>query len=371
MVVGSGVRRVGIFGGNVGSGFGGQHVVVYALGIPESDPESATIHPRHVGRIGLMKLTCHACGSSDGRLFEARERMFGLNDPIQYSQCGQCGSLQNAAPPVDWKRYYPSTYYSFQDDGLPASGPKAWLAGERDQFVATRIGNVGRWLQRWFPPTPDVASMGRVVARLDMNILDVGCGNGLLLRRLFRAGFRRLGGIDPNLTSDREIHPGVWLRQRSVDSITEKFDLVMLHHVLEHVPNPRQALSDCRRLLRPGGKVLVRMPVAGCAAWERYGTSWVSLDAPRHLCLPSRAGFLALVRAAELEVLLQWDDSTEFQFWASELYQRNISLFDGAGRMRNPARYFTPVELRRFVREAAALNQSQQGDQFAAILGPA
>ena len=77
MVVGSVVRRVGIFGGNVGSGFGGQHVVEYALGIPMSDPESATIHPRRVGRIGLMKLTCHACGSSDGRLFEARERMFG------------------------------------------------------------------------------------------------------------------------------------------------------------------------------------------------------------------------------------------------------------------------------------------------------
>ncbi len=60
-------------------------------------------------------------------------------------------------------------------------------------------------------------------------------------------------------------------------------DLVTLLHVLEHVPDPRGTLAAVRRVLRPGGTLLLALPMSGGLEAALFGSAWYHLDLPRHL----------------------------------------------------------------------------------------
>ena len=316
-----------------------------------------------------MNSTCRICANRENnKEYLFREKMFGFGDEFHYFQCGGCGCLQIAQVPENLTRYYPPHYYSFGVAPLPTRGLKSWLAARRDRARLTGIGRVGIWLWRWQQIRDDVASLGRVPLRMDTRILDVGCGQGQLLSLLHRAGFRRLLGIDPYLANDVEVVPGLQVRKQVLQGLTESFDLIMLHHVFEHLENGLETLRSCRERLAPGGTILLRLPTVESVAWERYRENWVQLDAPRHLFLHTRASLRLLAEQAGLQVRECWCDSTEFQFWASKLYQRGIPHTDGQGRATQPQDHFSAMELAAFRREAVAANQTNLGDQLVVLL---
>ena len=61
------------------------------------------------------------------------------------------------------------------------------------------------------------------------------------------------------------------------------FDLVILWHALEHLPDPSGALCAIRGLLRDGGRLVVAVP--NLASWQArlLKARWFHLDVPRHL----------------------------------------------------------------------------------------
>ena len=63
------------------------------------------------------------------------------------------------------------------------------------------------------------------------------------------------------------------------------FDAVTLNHVIEHVPDPLATVAECRRLLKPGGRLLMFTPNAGSLAHWMFGRDWRGLEPPRHLHL--------------------------------------------------------------------------------------
>jgi SAM-dependent methyltransferase len=203
-----------------------------------------------------------------------------------------------------------------------------------------------------------------------MRIMDVGCGRGQLLSILHRAGLPYLFGVDPYLPTDVEVVPGVRVLKRHVHEVEDNFDLIMLHHVFEHIEDGLDMLVACRRRLTAGGKILLRMPIVDCWAWERYREYWVALDAPRHLVLHTRASLERLAGQAGLRVAQCCCDSTAFQFFASELYRKGLPLVDGQGQTTRTENHFTPDQMKQFEREAQSLNAANRGDQIVAILQP-
>ena len=306
-------------------------------------------------------VACRVCGArSWGAALHARERQFGLPGTFTYASCTACESMQLLDPPGDLAPYYPSGYYSF--DGAARSGVGARLKAAASAYGVTGRGLVGRAASLVArPPTAGMhAWLARAGASPDSRILDVGCGGGALLRALDGAGYRALTGVDPFLAADARVGR-VTLRRATVEHLAAeadaRFDLVMIHHALEHVPDPRATLAAIRALLAPGGHCLVRVPLVPSWALARYADRWVQLDAPRHLVIPSERGLVALAAEVGLALEASAHDSEAIQVWGSELYRRDVTLSAGARSLGWLARQ----RGRRFARRANAARRGDQG----------
>jgi len=95
-------------------------------------------------------------------------------------------------------------------------------------------------------------------------ILDIGCGNGSILRHLQGLGYRQLQGLEISSYAIQrlrgegfEMHYGAlpWIPLSEAS-----FDVVIASEVLEHVIRRRRFLSEMRRVLKPGGRALIFVP---------------------------------------------------------------------------------------------------------------
>jgi 2-polyprenyl-6-hydroxyphenyl methylase / 3-demethylubiquinone-9 3-methyltransferase len=123
-----------------------------------------------------------------------------------------------------------------------------------------------------FRPLHDLnpARLDYVEARAGLagrQVLDVGCGGGLLAEGMARRGARVLGiDLAPEALAVARLHAletgvAVEYRQVAVEALAESavsgFDVVTCLEMLEHVPDPSAIVAALARLVRPGGHVIV------------------------------------------------------------------------------------------------------------------
>jgi SAM-dependent methyltransferase len=205
-------------------------------------------------------------------------------------------------------------------------------------------------------------------------ILDIGCGSGALLVRIWKEGFTGATGIDPYIPADIRYKNGLEIRKVTIGEFGPDgtYDFIMMNHSFEHIPAQHAAFADIARLLAPGGTALVRVPVSGSYAWERYGTDWVHLEAPRHLYLHTEKSMAVLAREVGLELKDVVYDSDELQFYGSELLKDGLikNVRDYKEYMKEHSETaFTRAQMRAWKKESERLNGIKKGDQACFYLG--
>lgn len=311
-------------------------------------------------------MNCKICDQAENnQTFQVREMMFGLRDEFTYMECSRCGCVQLMDPPEDQSMYYPSNYYSLSQTPLTifthllGNSVKGW----RYSYAVTGRGLLGR-LVYGRAPDPVAQTLIPVGLNKSSRVLDVGCGNGVLLYALRNAGFRNILGVDPYINASITYPNGLHILKQPVDEVKGEWDLVMMHHAFEHVPDPRQTLMAIARLLSAEGVCLIRIPIASSYAWHHYRENWVQLDAPRHFFLHTLESMRLLAVEAGLRLANVIYDSTAIQFWGSEQYMRDIPLESEQSHWGNYAHsVFTPAEIAAFEAKARELNAAGQGDQ--------
>ena len=205
--------------------------------------------------------------------------------------------------------------------------------------------------------------------RPQSSVLDLGCGDGALLKSLYGLGFKSLTGVDPNISSDKYFDDNFRIVKGELDDISGNYDLVMFHHSLEHIPDQIGALVAAKKLLAPNGRCLIRIPIIDKFAWREYGLNWAQLDAPRHLFLHTEFSVDRLVDRAGLKVVSAIFDSNEFQFWGSECLSRSIPLVDPiTGLPSAESEKIRKQNIHFWQKKARELNTLNDGDQICLLL---
>lgn len=113
------------------------------------------------------------------------------------------------------------------------------------------------------------------LVRPGQSVLDVACGAGFGLRMLLDHGARPIG-VDlqaPAVAEARAVAPQADLVQASAASLPladHAVDLVVSFETLEHVPDAAAMLAELRRVLRPGGWLVVSTPNCAFGPPERH-----------------------------------------------------------------------------------------------------
>ena len=315
---------------------------------------------------------CSICGNTaSNRVFTAREMMFGRRDRFEYLECARCGCVQLKTVPKDLSPYYPDNYLDIAARYAPRSVLVRFLRHHRARHWLNGGDPLGRLMAAMFGAPQDIGFgivnpyvwLRRCGVGFDSEILDVGCGSGALLLMLRDDGFPNVEGVDLFIRESLTYENGVRILKGDISGIQKQYDLIMLHHSFEHMPEPLAVLKQLRHLLRPNRFVVIRIPVASSFAYRKYGADWVQLDAPRHLYLHTVKSMELLAAASGFRIADVVHDSTEFQFWASEQYRDDIPLRDERSYLTNPGRsLFPPTQIADFRRAADDLNRKGDGD---------
>lgn len=314
---------------------------------------------------------CRVCGHGDyHQRFQAREMMFGTREMFEYFMCTSCGCLQISDIPEDISRYYPKNYYSHK------FAPATTRSNLLQQFLERLLVKAALFdrgyklssIAKHFVTLPDTFFRARPellrragIRNFGAAILDVGCGGqAKWLRDLRALGFHNLLGIDPFIESDLNIE-GVLVHRTNASLLAEQsaglFDLITLHHSLEHIPDQFNTLCAIRELMTPTGMCVIRIPTVSSVAWNTYGVNWVELDAPRHLYLHSKYSLRQMANKAGLNLVDIQYDTTAFEFYGSEQYLMDIPLTSSQSLWVNTSsNLFSKEKLQEFEARAKQVN---------------
>ena len=115
------------------------------------------------------------------------------------------------------------------------------------------------------------------------SLLDVGAGTGDFLKVAKKKGWE-VYGTEPNpnaskLASEKGVKLGTSLK----DFAGKQFDVITLWHVLEHIPNLEETISELSSLVKPKGVLIIAVPNFKSFDAKYYGKYWAAYDVPRHL----------------------------------------------------------------------------------------
>ncbi len=134
-------------------------------------------------------------------------------------------------------------------------------------------------------------------------LLDIGAGTGEFLVVARNEGWQ-ITGIEPSEKAKSiAINKGVTFVQNLSDLENNSFDVITMWHVLEHVPNLDEYISELKRLVKPNGTIIVAVPNFKSFDAEFYGKFWAAYDVPRHLWHFSKTTIEKLFSEKEMKLM--------------------------------------------------------------------
>jgi SAM-dependent methyltransferase len=288
------------------------------------------------------------------------------------SCCRLCGGkfggrLQIETIPDDIARHYGGSYYSY--DLRRHKRLKRLRRGLRRRWIMVAPDPMIAFMSLFSSPDPLFRIYRSIGLKLDDRVLDAGTGSGGHVLELKDAGVAGAVGLDPFVEKDVLLDGEILVHQKSLAEMTGKFDLITFHHSLEHMPDQMNALSQARRLLAPGGRVLIQVPTVSSDAFEHYRENWLNLDAPRHFFLHSHRSLGDVASHAGLVIDRLWCDSADVQFMASEQYAKDIPLMDPrSAAVAKRDGIFSHAQRCAYARKATKVNQALRGDKICAVM---
>lgn len=213
-------------------------------------------------------MTCPVCGKANFRHFLSTKDYFLTNEKFNLDKCNHCDHVfTNPIPTLSTlSKYYDSPDY------LSHTAAKWSITSSvykllRNQNIKNKYDLVKSFKQ-------------------GNSILDIGQGTGELLNYFKQKGWD-VKGVEPNERA-REFATTNYGTEVFDEPMLDKFeanrfDVISLWHVMEHVHDLGKRLKQITRLLDQNGYLFVAVPNIESPDSVKYGEKWAGLDVPRHL----------------------------------------------------------------------------------------
>lgn len=201
-----------------------------------------------------------------------------------FRRCGGCGLVFMDPRPTraELPTFYPASYHNFDP-------PKNAIS----KFL------LNRYLDRQ-------AAICRKLMRRDGAMLEVGCAAGDLLERVVQTGTAAtVHGIDVSAEAcARARDRGLDVFHGTLDEFEtdQRYDLIFMSHVIEHVLDPVETIVKVTALLKPGGVLYLETPNVRSLDARIWKRRWGLIHYPRHLYLFDRGTIVRLLETGGLRV---------------------------------------------------------------------
>lgn len=177
---------------------------------------------------------CRLCGGHDLRLYYT----LGNDGQFRYFKCSHCSLVNYDLTGGLDQAQYTTIFYD------PTDGKQKENLDKDQSF---------RFIQK--------------VIKKPGSLLDIGCGNGRLLYLAKQAGWQ-VKGLELSVEMAEFVRERIGIEVQVADFLHMEpdrddlghYDLVVLRHVLEHLPNSLLAMEKISALLKPDGCLLLEMP---------------------------------------------------------------------------------------------------------------
>ncbi|HKP31455.1 MAG TPA: class I SAM-dependent methyltransferase [Chitinophagaceae bacterium] len=165
-------------------------------------------------------------------------------------------------------------------------------------------------------------------------LLEIGAGTGLFANYMQKAGWDVIA-LEPDEVARKKAEDlGIQVQNLSElpDLQPEFFDVITLWHVLEHVHELHNYIDQFKKILKPGGNLIIAVPNFISADAKHYGTFWAAYDVPRHLYHFNPDAMKLLMHTHGFEVIKtypQWFDSFYVSLLSEKYKSGKASLIKG------------------------------------------
>lgn len=210
---------------------------------------------------------CPVCSSNKSELFLSSRDYFFCQKEFSIYRCSNCGLKFTNPRPADIEL---GDYYKSEEYISHSNTSKSLIAFMYKIVRTFTLGQKERYIRKF-------VSRG--------TILDFGCGTGHFLHYCKSKGWKGLG-YEPD-QSAAEFARSRGLTVYSNDSgllfDNQKFDIITLWHVLEHLPDLKGTISSLAKSLQTNGFLIVAVPNPESYDAKIYEKYWAAYDLPRHL----------------------------------------------------------------------------------------
>jgi SAM-dependent methyltransferase len=177
------------------------------------------------------------------------------------------------------------------------------------------------------------------------SFLEIGSAGGDVLQRLRDQGVADVQGVEVSpdgAAAARAKGLRVFCGTLEEFETDDRFDVILMSHVIEHVLDPVGTVEKTFSLLKPGGVLYLETPNVGALDARIWGAYWGLIHYPRHLCLFDRHTLRRLLVGAGFEVeKMSWEINS--CGWA--LSVQSLLRRVGLDRSRRARSFYYPVLL--------------------------
>ena len=227
-------------------------------------------------------MNCKICSSKKIDIIgEIYDYEYNLFEKAKYLKCLKCKTIFRNKIFVNKKKLYPKNY-------IPTGS----------SFFFNLLKNMY-----------SIYEYKKIINKLDIQfskILEIGCGNGYLLKRIAKNSNSKCLGIDFGIQS-KNLKNLKFLRQNieNIENIEniQKFkpDIIILNNIIEHLKD-FTLIKNLFKKLKKKAKIFIITPDGNSSARKTFKLFWSGYHSPRHSFIFSKASFDKISKICNLKI---------------------------------------------------------------------